>query len=112
MKPRIILVLAAAGTLGWIGYTKLYKPNRERDNKVRQLEEAFLQAVLKGDCPRAERLLEAGVDINAKDRHGRNAFEIAASQGWISMTEMLKSRLAKVRPVSQTHRRVRVRKST
>ena len=112
MRPRIILVLAAAGALGWIGYTKLYKPDRERDKKARQLEEAFLQAVLQGDCPRAERLLEAGVDINAKDRHGRNAFEIAASQGWTSVTEMLKSHVAKVRPVSQTHRRVHVRRST
>jgi len=112
MKPRIILVLAAVGVLGWFGYSKIYKADRAKGSEARQLEEAFLQAVLKGDCSRAERLIEAGVDLNVTDCHGRNAFEIAASQGWTAMSEMLRLRAAKVRPVSQTHRRVQVRRST
>ena len=112
MNLKVILIPIALGVLGWIGYTQVYRPHRQESQEKRQLEEAFLRAVLEGDRQQVERLLDAGVDVNAKDKYGRTAVEIAASQGWTQMVEMLQKRSAKPPQTSQTHRRVRVRRST
>jgi predicted negative regulator of RcsB-dependent stress response len=112
MKLRTIVVLVMLGVLGWIGYSRFYKPYRQENAEQKQLEEAFLKAVLEGDVHRAERLLDAGVDINAKDKYGRTAIQIATGQGWNQMVKLLQARSAKAREISQTHRRVHVRRST
>ena len=112
MRLKLILILGAVGALGWIAYSQWYQPHRQKKQKAQQLEEAFFQAVLRGDVNQAQRLLDAGVDINATDKYGRTAFEIAASQGWAEMTAMLRAHSTKTRRISQTHRRVRVRRST
>lgn len=111
MSLRTVLPALILAGLGWFAYREYYKPYAEARHRKKELQEAFFEAVLRGDVQRAERLLEAGVDINAKNRHGRTAFEIAAGQGWREMVEMLQRRARKAANVDQRPRRVGLRRS-
>ncbi len=104
MKPTTILTLAAFGVLGWFGYHKVYKPRMEAKAESRQLHKAFFRAVLDGDCDRVKRLLEAGVDVQAKDDQGRTALEISANKGWSALTKMLQTHAKKIQPEPQKPR--------
>ncbi len=47
------------------------------------------QAVENGDVQRCEELIEAGADINTRDRYGQTALMIAARQGFTDIIQLL-----------------------
>ena len=91
-KP--ILGFLFAGAMFWLWYDQDYRPKAQAREKTQKLEQAFFQAVAEGDCVRARRLLDAGVNVNAADPAGRTALQIAASRGPGQMTELLQTRIS------------------
>ncbi len=53
------------------------------------MDAAWEHAVTRGDIEAARRLLRAGADINARDRHGQTALMLAAHHGHRELVEML-----------------------
>lgn len=53
------------------------------------MEHEWEQAVRRGDVETLRRLLTAGADINARDRHGQTALMIAAQDGQAGMVRFL-----------------------
>lgn len=53
------------------------------------MEPAWEHAATRGDVEAARRLLEAGVNINARDRYGQTALMLAAHRGHVALVELL-----------------------
>jgi ankyrin repeat protein len=53
------------------------------------LETAWEGAVTQGDVETVRQRLRAGVDVNARDRHGQTALMLAAHRGYRDMVETL-----------------------
>src|SRR6185295_18606879 len=83
MKNRVAVLLAAMLVLG---RTALAAP--PADPRV----EALFEAARQGDVAAATRLLDAGLDVNAKGRYDTTALFFAADKGQLAMVELLLAR--------------------
>ena len=62
---------------------------RRQDARLTSVRREWERAIQQGDLATMTRLIEAGEDINAKDRHGQTALMVAARDGRIEAVRTL-----------------------